>query len=89
MCLSSTTSSAKAGFGVGWWSAGEYISELGRNAAQEVRDVMSDQLPSLTLGDAGAAAVLERAPNGDGGIDVAGLPRCRSTAVCVWRSLRS
>ena len=53
--------------------SGEYISELGRNAAQEVRDVMSDQLPSLTLGDAGAAAVLERAPNGDGGIDVAGF----------------
>jgi len=53
--------------------SGEYISELGRNAAQEVRDVMSDQLPSLTLGDAGAAAVLERAPDGDGGIDVAGF----------------
>jgi 3-oxoacyl-[acyl-carrier-protein] synthase III len=53
--------------------SGEYISELGRNAAQEVRDVMSDQLASLTLGDAGAAAVLERAPAGAEGIEVAGF----------------
>ena len=53
--------------------SGEYISELGRNAAQEVRDVMSDQLASLTLGDAGAAAVLERAPAGAPGIEVAGF----------------
>ncbi len=53
--------------------SGEYISELGRNAAQEVRDVMSDQLPSLTLGDAGAAAILEQAPEGAPGIEVAGF----------------
>jgi 3-oxoacyl-[acyl-carrier-protein] synthase-3 len=53
--------------------SGEYISELGRNAALEVRDVMSDQLPSLTLGDAGAAAILERESGGDGGIEVAGF----------------
>ena len=53
--------------------SGEYISELGRNAAQEVRDVLSDQLPSLTLGDAGAAAILERAPEGAAGIEVAGF----------------
>jgi 3-oxoacyl-[acyl-carrier-protein] synthase-3 len=53
--------------------SGEYITELGRSAAEEVRDVMSDQLASLTLGDAGAAAILERAPDGDGGIEVAGF----------------
>jgi 3-oxoacyl-[acyl-carrier-protein] synthase III len=53
--------------------SGEYISELGRNAAQEVRDVLSDQLPSLTLGDAGAAAILEQAPEGAPGIEVAGF----------------
>jgi 3-oxoacyl-[acyl-carrier-protein] synthase III len=53
--------------------SGEYISELGRNAAQEVRDVMDDQLASLTLGDAGAAAILERAPEGAAGIEVAGF----------------
>jgi 3-oxoacyl-[acyl-carrier-protein] synthase-3 len=53
--------------------SGEYISELGHNAAQEVRDVMSDQLASLTLGDAGAAAILERESDGAGGIEVAGF----------------
>jgi 3-oxoacyl-[acyl-carrier-protein] synthase-3 len=53
--------------------SGEYISELGRNAAQEVRTVMDDQLASLTLGDAGAAAILERAPQGAPGIEVAGF----------------
>jgi 3-oxoacyl-[acyl-carrier-protein] synthase-3 len=53
--------------------SGEYISELGRNAAEEVRDLMSDQLASLTLGDAGAAAILERERDGDGDIEVAGF----------------
>ena len=53
--------------------SGEYISELGRNAAQEVRTVMDDQLASLTLGDAGAAVIVERAPDGAGGIEVAGF----------------
>ena len=51
----------------------EYISELGRNAAQEVRTVMDDQLASRTLGDAGAAVILERAPQGAAGIEVAGF----------------
>jgi len=64
--------------------SGEYISELGRNAAQEVRDVLSDQLPSLTLGDAGAAAILERAPEGAAGIEVAGFTTvARHSRLCV------
>jgi 3-oxoacyl-[acyl-carrier-protein] synthase-3 len=53
--------------------SGEYISQLGTNAAREVRTVMSKQLASLTLGDAGAAAILERAPEGAPGIEVAGF----------------
>ncbi len=53
--------------------SGEYISDLGLNAAREVRTVMSKQLASLTLGDAGAAAILERAPEGAPGIEVAGF----------------
>ncbi len=53
--------------------SGECISHLGRNAAREVRTVMSKQLASLTLGDAGAAAILERAPEGAPGIEVAGF----------------
>jgi 3-oxoacyl-[acyl-carrier-protein] synthase III len=53
--------------------SGEYISQLGRNAALEIRTIQSDQLASLTLGDAGAAAILERAPEGAPGIEVAGF----------------
>jgi len=53
--------------------SGEYISQLGVNAALEVRTMLDDQLASLTLGDAGAAAVLERAPEGAAGIEVAGF----------------
>jgi 3-oxoacyl-[acyl-carrier-protein] synthase III len=53
--------------------SGEYISQLGRNAALEIRTMMDDQLASLTLGDAGAAAILERAPEGAPGIEVAGF----------------
>ena len=53
--------------------SGEYISQLGQNAAHHVRNVMSRELASLTLGDAGAALLLERAPEGVPGISVAGF----------------
>lgn len=53
--------------------SGEYISQLGQNAAQHIRNIMSRELASLTLGDAGAALVLERASAGSGGIRVAGF----------------
>ncbi len=53
--------------------SGEYISDLGLNAARQVRTVMSKQLASLTLGDAGGAAILERAPEGAPGIEIAGF----------------
>jgi 3-oxoacyl-[acyl-carrier-protein] synthase III len=52
--------------------SGEYISHLGWNAAQQVRSLFSNQLASLTLGDAGAAVIVERAPAGSG-IDVIGF----------------
>jgi 3-oxoacyl-[acyl-carrier-protein] synthase-3 len=46
--------------------SGEYISSLGRNAARQIRWILSRQLASLTLGDAGAAVIVERAdPAGD------------------------
>jgi len=53
--------------------SGEYISQLGQNAARHVRNVMSKELASLTLGDAGAALLIERAPEGYGGIGLAGF----------------
>src|SRR5512132_1166459 len=53
--------------------SGEYISRLSVNAAAHVRSVLSRELASLTLGDAGAAVIIERAPEGTSGIDVAGF----------------
>lgn len=53
--------------------SGEYISQLSHNAAQHIRNVMSKELACLTLGDAGAALLLERAPTGSAGIALAGF----------------
>ena len=53
--------------------SGECISQLGTNASKQVRNVLSRQLASLTLGDAGAAVIVERAPEGAPGIEVAGF----------------
>ncbi len=53
--------------------SGEYISSLDRNAARQIRSILSKQLASLTLGDAGVAAILERAPEGNPGISFAGF----------------
>ncbi len=53
--------------------SGEYISQLSHNAARHIRNIMSKELASLTLGDAGAALLLERAPAGSAGITLAGF----------------
>jgi 3-oxoacyl-[acyl-carrier-protein] synthase III len=50
--------------------SGEYISNLGANAAKKVRSILSPQLASMTLGDAGVAAIVERAPVSSSGIRV-------------------
>jgi len=51
--------------------SGEYITSLSQNAAKEVRWVLSDQLASLTLGDAGTATIVERAETDEDAIQVA------------------
>jgi 3-oxoacyl-[acyl-carrier-protein] synthase-3 len=53
--------------------SGEYISQLGKNAARHVRNILSRELASLTLGDAGAAVLVERAPEGVKGIEYTGF----------------
>ncbi|HWC43274.1 MAG TPA: 3-oxoacyl-[acyl-carrier-protein] synthase III C-terminal domain-containing protein [Actinomycetota bacterium] len=64
--------------------SGECISQLGVNAAAHVRTVLSPELASLTLGDAGAAVILERAPRGGPGIEVAGFTTVsRHSRLCL------
>jgi 3-oxoacyl-[acyl-carrier-protein] synthase III len=53
--------------------SGEYISHLSWNAARQIRSLFSRQLASLTLGDAGAAVIVERAPPGGPGMEVIGF----------------
>jgi 3-oxoacyl-[acyl-carrier-protein] synthase-3 len=53
--------------------SGERISGLGTNAARSIRSILSTQLASLTLGDAGAAVIVDRAPEGTKGILLAGF----------------
>jgi 3-oxoacyl-[acyl-carrier-protein] synthase III len=53
--------------------SGEYISQLGWNATRHVRSIISKELACLTLGDAGAALLLERATAESGAISLAGF----------------
>lgn len=53
--------------------SGEHITGLGANAARSIRNVLSLQLASLTLGDAGAAVLVDRAADGRPGIELAGF----------------
>ncbi|MBZ0235032.1 MAG: SRPBCC family protein [Deltaproteobacteria bacterium] len=53
--------------------SGEAITGLGRNAARSIRSIFSLQLASLTLGDGGAAVIVERAPDGKPNVLLAGF----------------
>lgn len=52
--------------------SGEHITGLGEHAARDIRSIFSLQLASLTLGDGGAAVIVDRAPD-DRGIALAGF----------------
>ncbi|MGH3958723.1 amino acid adenylation domain-containing protein [Mycobacterium sp.] len=59
-------------------ASGEYITHLTETAQKEIEGPMDPRLACLTLGDAGAAVILERGPNGRVGfhdIDMATLSR--------------
>lgn len=64
--------------------SGERISDLGTNAARKMRSILSRQLASLTVGDAGAAVIVERAPEGHTGIEFAGFTTlCEHSRLCL------
>jgi 3-oxoacyl-[acyl-carrier-protein] synthase III len=54
-------------------ASGEYISHLGLTAQKEIREVLDARLACLTLGDAGAAVMLEGTDEPDRGFDALGL----------------
>lgn len=69
--------------------SGEYISQLGQNAARHIRTIMSKELACLTLGDAGAALLLERARWTPPGSASPGSPPWPTTAGCAWPTRRA
>lgn len=63
--------------------SGEYITNIADNAAREVRTLLSRQLASLTVGDSGAALILERAPEGSPGIVCELATYAEHSGLCV------
>jgi 3-oxoacyl-[acyl-carrier-protein] synthase-3 len=62
--------------------SGEYITSLSENAIPKVKSVLSRQLASLTVGDCGAAVILERAAPGQGALTTSGF-----VTVARWSDL--
>jgi 3-oxoacyl-[acyl-carrier-protein] synthase-3 len=65
--------------------SGERITSLAANAARTIRSYTSKQLASLTLGDAGAAVVLERAPDGAPGLFSEVTTYAEHADLCIGR----
>lgn len=53
--------------------SGEHITPISDSAVRFVRTIASKQMASLTVGDAGAAVIMERVENGDEGITFSGF----------------
>lgn len=69
--------------------SGERITGLGANAARDIRSIFSLQLASLTLGDAGAAVIVDRATD-PGGIVLAGFTTlAEHSRLCLGLPARS
>jgi 3-oxoacyl-[acyl-carrier-protein] synthase-3 len=64
--------------------SGEHISPLGHNAASHIRSILSRELASLTLGDAGGALLLDATDDASPGIDFAGFTTlARHSRLCL------
>jgi len=50
--------------------SGEYISAISDNAKENVRTIASPQLASLTVGDVGAAVIIEKTKKGETGLKI-------------------
>jgi 3-oxoacyl-[acyl-carrier-protein] synthase-3 len=68
--------------------SGEYISSVSDNATRDVRGPASDQLASLTLGDAGAAVILERSVDGHGILASEFVTLAKHGSLCIGKASR-
>jgi 3-oxoacyl-[acyl-carrier-protein] synthase-3 len=69
--------------------SGEYISNISDHALRNIKTSLSKELSSLTLGDCGAAAILERSINNDNGMVVSGFTTLsKYSGLCTARQNR-
>jgi amino acid adenylation domain-containing protein len=67
--------------------SGEYITQITETAQKEIEGPMDARLACLTLGDAGAAVILERGPNGRIGFhDIELATLSRYSSLCVGKA---
>lgn len=62
--------------------SGEFITSISDNAVPRVKSVLSHELPSLSLGDCGAAVIVERSDTGSGALTASGF-----TTLARWSDL--
>ena len=69
--------------------SGEYISNLCDHAVKNIRTSLSSELSSLTLGDCGAAAILERTSDAKKGLNISGFTTLsKYSGLCTGRQNR-
>jgi 3-oxoacyl-[acyl-carrier-protein] synthase-3 len=70
--------------------SGEYISNICDNAIKNIKTSLSSELSSLTLGDCGAAAILERTIDENNGMIVSGFTTfSKYSGLCTGRQNRN
>ncbi|NIM15740.1 MAG: 3-oxoacyl-ACP synthase [Candidatus Aminicenantes bacterium] len=70
--------------------SGEYVSSISDNAAREIRTILSKQLASLTVGDAGAALIMDRAKDGIPGITACELETyAEHSNLCIGKACKN
>ena len=67
--------------------SGEYITHLTLTAQKEIESFLDPRLACLTLGDAGAALILERSPDSESGFQLIDLyTRAEFSSLCVAKA---
>ncbi len=70
--------------------SGEYITHIADNAVRSVRSIASRQLASLTVGDAGAAVIVDRVEGTDQGIAACELVTiAEHSGLCIGKPFRN
>ncbi len=70
--------------------SGEYISNIGDHAAKNIKTSLSLEIPSLTVGDGGAAVIIERTDDNNNALIVSGFTTMsKYSNLCTGRQNRS